>query len=425
MTEARSAPADSPSPAARGPVAAGALAGLRADAEALAPSLTDLRHRLHRAPEVGLQLPGTQALLREELAGLDLELSEGSSLTSLTGVLRGGATPSEGPRPVVLLRADMDALPVTEEATNGVPLSEHEGRMHACGHDLHMSGLVGGLRLLHGRRDRLSVDVVAMFQPGEEGWDGAAHMVAEGVLDAAGRRADAAFALHVFSGQALGSVATRPGPLMAASDGVYITVRGRGGHGSAPHTSLDPVPAACEIVLALQTALTRSVDPLAAAVITVGVIRAGTKRNVIPDEVELEATVRTFDPAVRSVVEALITRVATGIAAAHGVTADVRYQAEYPVTVNDGREASYALEVAAALYGERAAVRMPQPITGSEDFSRVLAEVPGAMAFVGACPPGSDPATAPSNHSPRATFDDAALPMCAALYAGFALAWQP
>jgi hippurate hydrolase len=207
---------------------------------------------------------------------------------------------------------------------------------------------------------------------------------------------------------------------MAASDGLFVTVRGAGGHGATPHVTRDPVPAACEMVLALQTAMTRTLDAFTPAVLTVGSIHAGTRRNIIPDTVTFEATVRSFDPAVRRTIAATCRRVCQGVAAAHGVDVEVRYEAEYPVTVNDAAQTRFALDVAADLLGPGAVLSMPNPLTGSEDFSRVLAQVPGAMIFIGAVMDGSDPATAPGNHSPRAAFDDRTLPHGAALYATLA-----
>jgi hippurate hydrolase len=293
--------------------------------------------------------------------------------------------------------------------------------MHACGHDLHTSMLAGAARILAAHRDDLRGDVVFMFQPGEEGYDGAGHMLAEGVLDAAGRRPDAAFAVHVMSNLTTrGAVATRPGPIMAASDGLFVTVLGAGGHGSAPHAAKDPVPVACEMVLALQTAMTRQVDPFAPAVLTVGRFHAGTQRNIIPDTASFEATVRTFDPAVQAVVSDLSRRVCEGIAAAHGVEVEIRYEHEYPVTVNDAAQTGFAVDVARQLFGAHGAISMPNPVTGSEDFSRVIAEVPGAMLFLGALVDDRDPASAPSNHSPRAAFDDRVLPLGAGLLAELA-----
>lgn len=395
------------------------LESLREDAAAIASDLTQLRHRLHAYPEIGLALPRTQDSVLAALDGLPLEVSTGTSSTSVTAVLRGRLDAGQE-RTTVLLRGDMDALPVSE-AVDVAYASRVAGAMHACGHDLHTAMLVGAARLLCARAHEVVGDVVFMFQPGEEGFDGAGHMIAEGVLDAAGRRADAAFALHVMSGMTeRGSVLTRPGPMMAASDGLHVLVRGRGGHGSSPHLAADPVPAACEMVLALNTRMTRSVDAFAPAVLTVGSFHAGTKRNIIPDTATFEATIRTFDPAVREVIRVAAEQVCQGVAVAHGVDVEVTYSAEYPVTVNDEEQTAFALGVAADLFGEQACISMPLPITGSEDFSRVLAQVPGAMLFMGAAVDGRDPLTAPSNHSPHAAFDDRVLPLGAALYAALA-----
>jgi hippurate hydrolase len=208
---------------------------------------------------------------------------------------------------------------------------------------------------------------------------------------------------------------------MSASDGLFVTVRGRGGHGSTPSAAADPIPAACEMVLTLQTAMTRGLDAFSPAVLTVGTLNAGTKRNVIPDTASFEATVRTFDPAVRETIRRLAERVCRGVAAAHGVEVDVRLESEYPVTVNDAERTQFALDVTEGLLGQGSTIILPNPITGSEDFSRVIAEVPGAMLFLGALVDAHEPATAPSNHSPRAAFDDRALPTGTALYTSLAV----
>jgi hippurate hydrolase len=385
-------------------------------ADALAGDLAELRHALHQEPEVGLSLPGTQQRVLGALSGLPLEISTGSALTSVTGVLRGAR-----PGPVVLLRGDMDALQI-EEKTD-VPYRARAGHaMHACGHDLHTAMLVGAAHLLAQCRDDLAGSVVFMFQPGEEGCDGAGHMIAEGVLDAAGSRPVAAYALHVMSANwPHRTFATRPGPMLAASDALTVTVRGTGGHGSAPHLARDPVMAACEMALALQTYMTRGVDPLEPAVLTVGSFHAGTRRNVIPETAAFDATVRTFSQEVRDKVARDTVRVCEGIAAAHGLEVDAVYSQEYPVTVNSEAEAAFAAETVAGLFGGDAFAPMARPITGAEDFSRVIAEVPGAMLFLGAAAPGADPAGLPYNHSQYATFDDGVLSAGAALYAGLAL----
>jgi hippurate hydrolase len=383
---------------------------------ALGGDLAELRHALHREPEVGLHLPSTQQRVLGALSGLPLEITTGNALTSVTGVLRG-----RRPGPAVLLRADMDALQIEEKAD--LPYrSRTDHAMHACGHDLHTAMLVGAAQLLAQARDDLPGSVVFMFQPGEEACDGAGHMIAEGVLDAAGARPIAAYALHVMSsGWPHGIFTTRPGPMMAASDALQVRVRGAGGHGAAPHQARDPVLAACEMALALQTYLTRSIDPLEPAVLTVGSFHAGTRRNVIPETASFDATVRTFSQEIRDKVARGTVQVCEGLAAAYGLDVEAVYSQEYPVTVNDGAEADFAAQSVAALFGGDTFTPMPRPVTGAEDFSRVIAKVPGAMVFLGATPPGEDHTTAPYNHSQYATFDDGVLGAGAALYAGLAL----
>lgn len=395
---------------------ASTLAALREDAERELPRTTALRHALHAVPETGLDLPRTQALVLDALADLDLEVTTGSALSSVTAVLRGAR-----PGPAVLLRGDMDGLPVTE--ASGEPFtSQHPGVMHACGHDLHVAGLVGAARLLAARRDEIAGSVVLMFQPGEEGDHGARLMVEEGVLDAAGSRVVAAYGVHVMSAEVPpGAVASRPGTFMAASDTVRVTVHGRGGHGSKPQLALDPVPVAAHVVLALQTMVTRELDVFDPVVVTVGRIEAGTKDNVIPDDAVLDATVRTFSPATHAAMPERITRVCEHVAAAHGMTVTVDYERGYPVTVNDASEVDRARRLTVGLWGEDAWVDAPVPVAGAEDFSYVLQEVTGAYLFVGATPEGEDPLTAPYNHSPRARFSDAALVTGPAVLAALAL----
>ena len=397
---------------------------LREDAAALAGELAELRHAIHREPEIGLDLPLTQAKVLAALDGLPLEISTGRQLSSVTAVLRGGAqhpgTPGQ-PRPVVLLRGDMDALPVTE--TTGLPYrSRFDGVMHACGHDQHTAMLAGAARLLSARRAELPGDVIFMFQPGEEGHRGADLMIGEGVLDAAGPRPVAAYALHVSSTQLpCGVFTTRPGPMLAAADIIRVTVRGRGGHASQPHLSADPITAACSMVTTLQTMVTRRFDVFDPVVVTISSFHAGTTDNVIPDEATFLGTARSYSSAARDRLRADVIKLVNDCADAHGVTADAQYVDEYPVTVNDPAEAEFARAAAAGLFGAARSVPKLHPMTGAEDFSYVLQQVPGAFISVGAVPPDQDPATAPSNHSAAALFDDAALPDGAALYAELAL----
>ena len=397
---------------------------LRSDVAELQPDVVELRHRLHRRPEIGLDLPETQRAVLAALDGLPLEISTGSSCSSVTAVLRGtgAAGPSGGsqPAPVVLLRGDMDALPV-QEATGVAFASTIDGAMHACGHDLHTAMLVGAARLLSAHRDALAGDVVFMFQPGEEGWDGAGHMLAEGVLDAAGDRVQRAYGMHVIAGKLpRHQFTTRPGTLMAASDGLMVTVRGAGGHGSAPHRAKDPVSVAAEMIMALQAMVTRQFDIFDPVVITVGSFHAGTRRNIIPEEAVFEATVRSFSRAARERIQVASVRLCEAIAAAHGLEADARYTTEYPVTVNDAAQAAFATGVVADVFGEDRFTPMPDPEAGAEDFSRVLEEVPGCYLFLGACP-DDDYDAAADNHSPYAVFDDAVMPDGCLLHASLAI----
>jgi hippurate hydrolase len=247
-------------------------------------------------------------------------------------------------------------------------------------------------------------------------------MIEEGVLDAAGERPVAAYGLHVRSDQEpTGVVTTRPGPLMAAADVLEVTVRGRGGHASRPHVSADPIPAACEMVMALQAMVTRRFNVFDPVVVTVGSFHAGTVNNVIPDEAVFHATLRSFSDDSRSRLEEESARIVSHVAHAHGLSADARWVPGYPVTVNDGTEAAFAGGCAADLFGAGRVIALRDPVPGAEDFSYVLREVPGAFVFLGACPPGADPAVAPSNHSARAIFDDSVLADGTALLTDLAL----
>ena len=392
------------------------MGGVHDDAVAIAGELTELRRAIHAEPEIGLDLPRTQRKVIDALEGLPLEISLGEGLSSVTAVLRGGRGGKTG-----LLRGDMDALPVTERS--GVPYaSTVDGAMHACGHDLHTAMLAGAAKVLSARRDELAGNVIFMFQPGEEGPGGGQIMIEEGVLDAAGERPAAAYALHVASGLLpLGLVASKAGPVMAAADTLHVTVHGRGGHGSQPHHAADPVPVACEIVLALQTMVTRQFDVFDPVVVTVGTFHAGTADNVIPDDAHFVATVRSFSARSRDAAQSAAPRLARDIASAHGLTATAEFRDGYPVTVNDASELAFAASTVAEVLGEDRYFAAPDPLTGSEDFSYVLEEVPGAFLMLGACPADIDPYTAPFNHSAEAVFDDAVLPDGTALYAELAL----
>jgi amidohydrolase len=370
-----------------------------------------LRRRIHRYPEIGLTLPRTQAAVLEALDGLGLDTRMGQRTTSVVARLVGAR-----PGPTILLRADMDALPMPEET--GLPFaSEVSGAMHACGHDAHTAMLVGAARLLSRRRESLAGSVLFMLQPGEEGYHGARVMIEEGLLDD-GERPSGAFALHVTHRLTAGAIATRPGPAMASGDTLQIVVRGKGGHASAPHDCLDPIPIACEIVQAFQTLVTRRVHVFDPAVVTVAKIEAGTTRNVIPDTASLLGTIRTVSEATRERVLDGARRVAEGIAAAHGAEADVQMIRGYPVTVNDADFAGFVLDTARELLGPADVHAMSHPIMASEDFSYVLQRVPGAIANL-----STRPAEGPAfpNHSPRMLVNESALATGIAMHVAVAL----
>lgn len=385
------------------------------DPHALAAAVHDdvvaLRRRLHLHPELGLDLPRTQAAVEESLEGLGLEITRGTGLTSVVADLDTGR-----PGPTILLRGDMDALPMPEDT--GLDFaSEVEGRMHACGHDAHTAMLTGAAGVLSDARDELVGRVRFMFQPGEEGNGGAAVMIDEGVLDGV----DAAFALHVTPNLRSGTLGYRAGAMLAATDEFTITFRGRGGHASTPHWATDPVPVAAEAVLALQAMITRTVDAFNPAVLTVGSLSAGTTSNVIPETAELVGTIRTVDELVRLGVLQRVTRVCEGIAAAHGCDVEIELSSGYPVTVNDDRFVELLAAVAADTIGERSVHELPAPVMGAEDFSYVLDRVPGAMAFLGVCPPEEpNPLAAPACHSNRMMLHEDAMATGVALHVAVA-----
>lgn len=389
------------------------MSSLREDAQAMQPELVALRRHLHANPEVGFMLPETQRNVLEALAPLGLEVTAGTDIGSVTAVLRGAA---DGPS--VLLRGDMDALAIVEQT--GLPYASRNGAMHACGHDLHVAGLVGAARLLSSRREQIAGSVVFMFQPGEEAGGGAPLMIRDGVLDAAGSRVDAAYGIHVMPGVP-GVFQTKAGALMASANSVRIRVRGQGGHGSRPYQALDPVPVVAEIVLALQAWVTRSFDVFDPVVLTVTQLDASEVINVIPDEAGLGATLRTVSGDAVKRAQNEIPALAARIAAAHGCSAATDIVVGYPATVNSAAEANDAIETLRAEFGHDRVERLGSAVMASEDFSFVLNEVPGAFVFLGATPEGIDPTAAEMNHSPRAVFDDAVLADQAAALAALAL----
>ena len=381
------------------------------DAERLLPDLVELRRAIHREPELGLQNPKTLAKIKAALAGLPLEFREGPSTTGLLAVLRG---PSNGR--TVLLRGDMDALPLHEDT--GLDFaSETTGAMHACGHDTHVAMLAGAAKMLCARREQLTGTVYFMFQPGEEGHHGARFMLDDGLLDPL---PDAAFALHIMPNAPHGIFTGRAGPLLASSDVLSIKVSGKGGHASMPHDTIDPIPVACEIVSAIQTMVTRKVSVFDPAVITIAKIEAGTTNNIIPESASLLGTIRTLSPRRRAMVAEELQRLAPGIAAAHGCEAQVHIEQGFPVTLCDDRAVRFGQQVVETTFGAESWITLEAPIMGAEDFAYVLEKVPGAMFFLGASHEGDDWRQCCGLHSNRMVLDESVMAKGAALHAAIA-----
>ena len=381
------------------------------DALALLPDLVALRRAIHAEPEIGLHNPLTTAKIKAALAGLPLSFREGPSTTGLVATLQGS-----GNGRTVLLRGDTDALPLTEDT--GLDFSSATaGAMHACGHDSHVAMLVGAAKLLCARRETLPGTVQFMFQPGEEGYHGARFMLEDGLIDPL---PDAAFALHIMPNAPHGVFSGRAGPLLAATDRIHISVKGRGGHASMPHDALDPVPIACEIVLAMQSFVTRQVSVFDPAVVTIGRIEAGTTDNIIPETAHMLGTIRTLSARTRSGVQAGLKQLVQGIAAAHGASAEVRFEQGFPVTMCDARAVAFGQMVVEDTFGDSSWRTMASPVMGGEDFAYVLEKVPGAMFFLGASADGSDWTQCCGLHSNRMVLDEAVMARGAALHAAIA-----
>lgn len=392
---------------------------LAADADRLSmeinPQVVAWRRDFHKNPELGNRETRTSKIIADELRKLGFEVTTGVATTGVVGVLRGGR-----PGPVVALRSDMDALPVTEQVDlpfkstaktmwNG----QETGVMHACGHDNHMAILLGTATALARMKDRLPGTVKVIFQPAEEGpppgeTGGAEQMVKENVLE--NPKVDAVFGLHVFPFRA-GEIVYRPGPLMASADSFVIKVRGRQTHGAVPWAGVDPIVVGSQIVLGLQTIISRQVNITEApAVVTVGRFTGGNRSNIVPDEIELEGTIRAFDESVRKDIQRRVALIATNIAESAGATATVTYSLGYPVTRNDEKLTERMLPTLRRAAGAEH-VHLG-PLTGTaEDFSFFQQKVPGLFFFLGVTPRDQDPATVPANHSPLFFADESALPV--------------
>ncbi len=394
---------------------------IREQARDLHDETVAMRRRLHERPEIGNDLPITREAVLESLDGLPLDVTLHETTSGVAALLTGSK-----PGPTVLLRGDMDALPLHEDT--GLDFSsKDDGTMHACGHDTHTAMLSSAAKLLSSRRDEIAGRVLFMFQPGEEGEHGARYMLEEGLLDvpplADGTESPVtgAFALHITSTLPTGMVATKGGPAMAAADRFEIIVRGAGGHASEPFRTVDPIPIACEIVQALQTMVTRRVDIFDPAVVTVGQITAGTTNNIIPETATIVGTIRTVSEPTRAAVHDHLRRVSEKIAEAHGASAQPEVILGYPVTSNHDDFADFTLDTAQQVLGHRNVHRMPHPIMGAEDFSYVLQRVPGTMMFLGGTHHERDARTAPANHSNLVVFDEDAMVDGVELYAQMAL----
>jgi len=396
---------------------------LLAAARSILPELVPIRRAIHRRPELGLDLPETQAIIAGELRKLGLEPRFGKAVSSVT------ATIGEGrPGRTVILRADMDALPLVED-TGLEFASELDGRMHACGHEMHVTMLLGAARLLvealRADPDSLPGPVRLMFQPGEEGFFGARVMLEEGLLDDLPAESTRGFAIHISSEYRSGEIHLRPGALCASADDVSITVRGKGGHAAAPHHARDPIPVAAEMITALQVAMTRSNDMFDPAVLTIGHLSAGTTTNIIPETALLEGTFRCMSDERRSAMPHLIRRVARGVASAHEVEAEVRFKPLYPTTINDAGVVGRVRDIAEGILGETEVHEMPAPQMGAEDWSYVLQRIQGAMVFLGGRPAGAEADGYPHNHSNVVVFDEDAMAVGMALYTAVAQRLDP
>jgi len=385
--------------------------GLQAEVEEnFGEMIVALRRDIHREPELGFDTEKTAEKVLAALDGLPLDIETGVAQNGIVATLEG-----EGDGPTVALRADMDALPIEEETE--LPFaSEIDGKMHACGHDGHTSMLVGAAHTLSGARDRLDGTVKFVFQPAEEGGGGGKVMVDEGVAD----DVSSIFALHLWPGLPHGTVATKAGPIMAAADAFEMEIRGSGGHGAMPHLAADAVVIAAQVVTSLQTVVSREVDPVEPAVLTVGEIGAGTAFNIIPEKARLGGTVRTLNSDLRKRMPGRVEAVARGVAKGMRGEADLDYTFSYPVTVNDEAAAARVLSVAEDLFGGQSILELPNPSMTAEDFSFFLEKVPGAFIWLGV---GEDVS---GLHTPRFAFDEEILPRGSALLAALALeAAQP
>jgi hippurate hydrolase len=376
---------------------------LREEIALVLPEMIGLRQHIHQHPELAFEEHATSDLVAERLAAWGYELHRGLGGTGVVGRLRHGS----GSRSIGI-RADMDALPITE-ATGLAYASRHHGKMHACGHDGHTATLLAAARQLSQHR-RFSGTLNLIFQPAEEGGGGARRMVEDGLFELF--PCDAVFALHNAPGLPVGTLAFRSGAALASADRVVIELKGRGGHAAMPHFSADPIVAGSSIVMALQSIVARNVDPLRSAVVTVGLFQSGTVNNVIPGSARLELSVRALDREVRQLLKLRIQQVVSQQAASLGVSAEVDYQEGYPVLVNTAAETAFAARVATELIGAERVLLDKPPVMGSEDFAYMLEHRPGCYLFLG----NGDGEGSCMVHNPGYDFNDAAMATGAAFW---------
>ncbi len=373
---------------------------LESDVQRIAPLITEIRRTLHAYPEPGFEEEQTARLIVDKLSGLGLEIATGLARTGVVATLKGAR-----PGKTVLVRADMDALPVKEET--GAPYaSRREGFMHACGHDGHVAVLIGLARLLASKRDRIAGTIKFVFQPAEEGPGGAQPMIAAGVL--ANPTVDAALGFHLWNNLPVGQIGVRPGAIMAATDEIEIAVKGKGGHGAKPHLSVDAVVAAAHVVTGLQSIVSRTINPLEPAVVTIGTINGGFRHNIIAPEVRMTGTVRTYDPALREQLPGRIERVVQGVCEAMGATCSVSFNPVYPATLNDPAMTELVRKAAVTVVGDEQAI-LCEPSMGGEDMSYFLSAVPGCYFFLGSA--NSARGLDQPHHSPLFDFDESAMPI--------------
>jgi amidohydrolase len=380
----------------------------KAEAQTMQEQLVAWRRDLHKHPELGFEEVRTARLVAEHLMRLGYRVYTGIAKTGVIGLLQGPR-----PGPTVMLRFDMDALPIQEE-NEVVYASQTPGVMHACGHDGHVTIGLGTATLLQRHRETLAGTVKLVFQPAEEGMNGAEVMVQEGTLDDYGPRPDAVFGLHLWTQSPLGQAGVTIGPMMAAAERWALTVRGRGGHGALPHLAADPIVASAQIVTALQSIVSRNVDPQKTAVVTVGTLNGGTAFNIIPQQVELSGTIRTFEAEVRETVLKRFEALCQSVAAGMGVEADLQIDMLTPAVVNDAAAAGLMQQVAGEVLGEQNVFDGFRTM-GSEDMAYFMQEVPGSYMFLGAA--NAERGLDFPHHNPRFDFDEGALSLGVAILA--------